>query len=30
MMAATEDLLEADFKDGRIPQVGDKFGIGRR
>lgn len=29
-IGSSEDMLEIDFKDGRIVQVGDQFGIGRK
>lgn len=29
-IAASEDMLEIDFADGKISQVGDQYGIGRR
>jgi hypothetical protein len=30
LIGASEDMLEIDFADGKISQVGDQFGIGRR
>jgi hypothetical protein len=30
VIASSEDMLEIDFVDGKIAQVGDQFGIGRR
>jgi 6-phosphogluconolactonase (cycloisomerase 2 family) len=30
MIAASEDMLEIDFADGKISRVGDQYGIGRR
>jgi hypothetical protein len=30
VIGATEDMLEVDFTNGRISQVGDQYGIGRR
>jgi hypothetical protein len=30
VIASTEDMLEIDFENGRITQVGDQYGIGRR
>jgi hypothetical protein len=30
MIGSSEDMLEIDFVDGRIRQVGDQYGIGRR
>jgi 6-phosphogluconolactonase (cycloisomerase 2 family) len=30
MIGSSEDLLEIDFADGKITQVGDQYGIGRR
>lgn len=30
MIGSSEDLLEIDFADGKISQVGDQYGIGRR
>jgi hypothetical protein len=30
MIGSSEDLLEIDFAGGKITQVGDQYGIGRR
>ena len=30
MIGSSEDMLEIDFKDGRVSAVGDQYGIGRR
>jgi hypothetical protein len=30
MIRSSEDMLEIDFADGEISQVGDQYGIGRR
>ncbi|HEX4172656.1 MAG TPA: hypothetical protein VHY82_09275 [Acetobacteraceae bacterium] len=30
LIGASEDMLEVDFSDGRITQLGDQYGIGRR
>ena len=30
VIASSEDMLEIDFADGKISEVGDQFGIGRR
>ena len=30
VIAASEDMLEVDFKNGKISQVGDQYGIGRQ
>jgi hypothetical protein len=30
VIASSEDLLEIDFLNGKISQVGDQYGIGRR
>lgn len=30
VISSSEDMLEIDFEDGKISQVGDQFGIGRR
>ena len=30
MVGSSEDMLEIDFVDGKIRQVGDQYGIGRR
>jgi hypothetical protein len=30
VIGSSEDMLEIDFADGKISQVGDQFGIGRR
>ena len=30
VIAASEDMLEVDFENGKVSQVGDQYGIGRR
>ena len=30
VIGASEDMLEVDFVNGKISQVGDQYGIGRR
>jgi len=30
VIGSAEDMLEIDFADGKISQVGDQYGIGRR
>jgi hypothetical protein len=30
VIGSSEDILEIDFADGKISQVGDQYGIGRR
>jgi hypothetical protein len=30
VIGASEDMVEIDFADGKIAQVGDQYGIGRR
>jgi hypothetical protein len=30
MIGSSEDMIEIDFTDGKIGQVGDQYGIGRR
>jgi leucyl aminopeptidase (aminopeptidase T) len=30
VIGSSEDMLEIEFRDGKITQVGDQYGIGRR